>query len=119
MRIKELKKKIEEQRNKNIALYNSISWMPTHEDPLNKKADPILAEWREGSKKLKGMIKELLELERMVKDTNRTNENNKTEDNKTFVNGYGEATTRNITCSGYERAEKRNSKAILSFIGSR
>jgi hypothetical protein len=113
MTIKELKMKIEEQKEKNIKLYKSIP-LATHEDPLNKKAEPILTEWREGSKLLKSMIKELQELE--------SRENNNivnTKENKVFVNGFGEATKREITCSTYEKAEKRNSKLILSFMGSR
>lgn len=116
MSIEELKKEIEEQRKQNIELYNSIRWCPTHDDPLNKKAEPILAEWREGSKKLKGLIEELQELEL---DNKNKNKSITEEVNKTFVNGYGEATKRNITCNTYERTEKRNSKAILSFIGGR
>lgn len=113
MRIEELKKKIKEQRKQNIEMFNSIP-VPTHEDPSNKKAEPILAEWRKGSKKIKSMIKELAELERIVNSTREVKPNI-----KTFVNGFGEATKRNITCSGYERAEKRNRKVMLSFIGSR
>jgi hypothetical protein len=116
MRIEELKKEIKEQREKNIELFNSIP-VPTHEDPFNKKAEPILAEWRKGSKKIKSMIKELAELERIATNTNNTNEVKTNE--KTFVNSFGEATKRNITCYGYERAENRNKKTILSFIGSR
>lgn len=112
MEVKELKKKIEEQKQRNIELYESIP-LASHEDPLNKKADPILTEWREGSKVLKSMIKKLQELEAI--------ENNNTvsikDDEKVFVNGFGEATKREITCSTYERSEKRNSKAMLSFIG--
>jgi len=38
---------------------------------------------------------------------------------KAFVNGYGEKTERNITCSTYEKAQKRMSKEIMSFIGGR
>jgi hypothetical protein len=114
MKIKELKMKIEEQKEKNTKLYKSIP-LPTHEDPLNKKADPILTKWREGSKILKSMIKELQELE--IKEKNNTI--NANENKKVFVNGFGEATKREITCSTYEKSQKRNSKAILSFMGIR
>ncbi len=62
MEIKELKQKIEEQRTRNIELYNSIP-LASHEDPMNEKAEPILKEWREGSKILKQMLAELSELE--------------------------------------------------------
>ena len=111
MEIRELKNKIEEQRKKNIELFNSIP-VPSREDPTNKKADPILAEWREGSKKIKYMIKELQELERVTDKKTQTNENN-----KTFINSFGEATKRNISCSTYDNTQKRNAKEILSFIG--
>lgn len=113
MNIKELKRDIEEQREKNIKLYKAIP-LPSHEDPTNKKAEPILKAWREGSKKIKSMIKELQELE--TKEKINTS-NLKVSENK-FVNSYGEATKRNIiTCNTYEKSQKRNAKAILSFIG--
>ena len=112
MEIKELKNKIEEQKKRNVELFNSIP-LASHEDPLNKKAEPILKEWREGSKILKSMIKELQELE--SRKRSKTNNINKNE--KVFVNGFGEATKREITCSNYDNSQKRNSKAMLSFIG--
>ncbi|MCM3257013.1 hypothetical protein M3664_04360 [Paenibacillus lautus] len=88
MRIEELKNEIEEQRRKNIELFKSIP-LATREDPLNKRADPILEEWREGSKILKSMIKELQQLEITENKTNFIEENN-----EKFVNGFGEATKR-------------------------
>lgn len=36
---------------------------------------------------------------------------------KTFVNSYGEATKRNITTLGYERARERQQKAVLRNMG--
>ena len=36
---------------------------------------------------------------------------------KTFVNSYGEATKRNITSPSYERAQKRQNKAVLRNMG--
>lgn len=36
---------------------------------------------------------------------------------KTFVNSYGEATTRDITAPSYERAQKRQQKAVLRNMG--
>lgn len=35
---------------------------------------------------------------------------------KTFVNGFGEATTREITTQTYKNEQKRLSKEILNFI---
>jgi len=112
-RIVELKKEIEKQKELNIKLFKSIP-VPSHEDPRNKKAEPILVEWREGSKKIKSLIKELAELEREVNDRNKPKEIE-----KTFVNGFKEATKRNITCSTYERANRHMSKEILLFIGGK
>ena len=36
---------------------------------------------------------------------------------KTFVNGFGEATTREITSASYQRAQKRLDKAVLRNMG--
>lgn len=36
---------------------------------------------------------------------------------KTFVNSYGEATTRDITALNYRRAQKRQQKAVLRNMG--
>lgn len=36
---------------------------------------------------------------------------------KTFVNSYGEATTREITSSTYKRAEKRRQKELEKWLG--
>jgi len=115
MRIEELKREIKEQGEQNVKLFKSIP-LASHADPSNKKAEPILTEWREGSKKIKSMIKELaeLELEMRAKNTNEVKTNE-----KTFVNGFGEATKKYITCAGYDRAEKRNAKAMLLFIGGK
>ncbi|MEX0598491.1 MAG: hypothetical protein WD512_18560 [Candidatus Paceibacterota bacterium] len=108
MEIKELKKKIEEQKEKNINLFGIFQYK-LHE----REMQPLIEEWREGSKLLKSMFKELHELE----EKERSNTVNMKEDKKVFVNGFGEATRREITCSTYEKAQKRHSKAMLSFIG--
>lgn len=109
MTIKELKIEIEKQKNINKTLYDSIP-IASHEDPNNEKAEPALKEWRNGSTKLKAMLQELRGLEL---------ENKKPiipVENKIFVNGYGEATTRKVTSSTYERAEKRLHNQIVTFI---
>ena len=36
---------------------------------------------------------------------------------KTFVNSYGKATTRSISATSYERAQKRQQKAVLRNMG--
>lgn len=109
--IKELKENIKKQRKINLELFSSIP-IPSHEDPCNKKAEPILEQWRLGSIRLKKLLKELQELELNSK----VNINKSGKESKIFVNGFGEATKRNITCGTYERSEKRISKEILSFI---
>ena len=38
---------------------------------------------------------------------------------KTFVNGYGEATHREITSSTYERAQKRLTKSVEGWLSGR
>ena len=103
-----LEEKIKRQREINTALYNSIP-MPSHEDPGNEKAEPILAEWREGGKKLKKMVSELAAME--VKHHEIVPER------KASVNGFGEATTRAIETVGYLRQQKRSDKRIFEFIG--
>jgi len=111
MRIEELKNEIKEQREENVRLFRIFEYKMHKEE-----VQPLIQEWREGSKKLKSMIKELSELELKIR-VNRTNEVKINE--KPFVNGFGEATKRNITCSGYDRAEKRNAKAMLLFVGGK
>lgn len=106
MGIKELKQKIEEQRNKNIKLYSVF------EHKMNdKNMQAVIDEWRLGSERLKRMLAELqvLELEKSQKDVLKSN-------TKIFVNGFGDATKREIATTTYKRAEKRLSKQIISFL---
>lgn len=103
MNIQQLKAAIEEQTNKNIELYK-IFQHKMHLDEMQ----PLIDEWRNGSDSLKAMVRELQELE--VKDIQEE------KINKTFVNNYGEATTRNITSSTYEREQRRLQKQIMQFI---
>ncbi|URZ06452.1 hypothetical protein [Clostridium felsineum] len=110
MEISELKAKIEKQKEINTKLYKQIG-TATHEDPRNLKAQPILKQWRKESDKLRSLLKELQEMELVKKEHDR-----KLKESKTFVNSFGEATKRNVTCSTYEKAQKRISKEILNFI---
>lgn len=110
MRIEELKKEIEEQGKENVRLYKIFEYK-MHKEEMQ----PILQQWREGSKKIKELIKTLNKLEAEERISIGTTR----KEQKTFVNGYGEATKRNITCSGYEKAEKRNSKAMMLFVGGK
>ena len=111
MEINKLKGDIKKQREINIELFNSIP-MASHEDPLNKKAEVILTQWRNGSNKLKSLLRELQELEL----TNKKSINKSDKKSNIFINGFGEATKRNITCNSYKRTEKRTEKEILKFI---
>lgn len=113
MTTKELKQKIEEQEKENISLFNIFQYR-LHEEIMQ----PIIKQWREGSKKIKDLLDELYQLEMKERDERISNEVNKKEV-KTFINGYGEATNRHITSSTYNRAMKRNKKEIVSFLGNR
>ncbi|MGL6201129.1 MAG: hypothetical protein ACRC3H_19590 [Lachnospiraceae bacterium] len=115
MEIDKLRNEIDKQRDININLYKSIP-VASHEDPNNEKADPILKQWREGSKKIKKLIEQLHVLEDAEKAA--TPETT-VKESHTGVNGFGEATAREITCATYERAQKRLDKEIMSFIGGR
>lgn len=115
MNKEELKQKIEEQERENINLYNIFKYRLQEEE-----MQPLVNQWRVGSKKLRELDNELFELEKKERDNIIVQEENtKAKETKTFINGYGEATKRYITSSTYERAEKRRQKEILSFIGNR
>jgi predicted HNH restriction endonuclease len=109
----ELQKQIKEQEQENIRLFKTFEYSMHKEE-----SQPAIQEWREGSYKLKSLLKELYaiedqeRLERIAKQQNEKQE-------KTFINGFGEATNKYITSSTYERAEKRRQKEILSFMGNR
>ena len=66
---------------------------------LKKKADSL----RDKRQKIE-------EEERKKKKTNVST-------NKTFVNSYGEATTRNITSLTYDRQQKRRQRQVLKNMG--
>ena len=106
METTELKQRIEEQRNRNIELYNVFQYKLQ-----DKNMQTLIDEWRLGSKKLKQMLAELqaLELKKKKQDVPKNN-------SSTFINGYGEATDREITSSTYIRADKRLQKQIMNFL---
>jgi predicted HNH restriction endonuclease len=113
LKIKELKKKIEEQENENVRLFKIFEYK-MHKEEMQ----PIIQEWREGSVKLKALLNELHQLEIKERNERVANEEN-VKETKTFINGYGEATNKYITSTTYERAEKRRQKEVLSFMGNR
>lgn len=108
MNIKEIKQTIEIRKENNIKLYKSIP-CASYQDPLNEKAEPILIEWRNGSKELKRLENELMQLEMAQPKTEQVID-------KTFVNSYGEATKREITSTTYNNQSNKLSKEIMSFI---
>lgn len=113
MNKEQLQKQIKEQEEKNISLFkifdNKFS---------DKEMQPFIQEWYKGSSRLKALDEELYKIIKQERDQEETLQN-KTNINKTFINGYGEATKRYITTATYERAEKRRQKEIVSFLGRR
>lgn len=107
METAELKRKIESQAEENTRLYNIFQYR-LHEDVMQ----PVIQQWRDGSAKIKAMHNELYEIEMKERKAIIPNKAN-----KTHTNSYGEATRRYITCSTYERADKRMQKEILLFMG--
>lgn len=100
----ELKRRIKEQQDANTKLYNIFE-----NRIYDKEMQTFVDEWRAGSRKLKEMLAELKELElKEVKEVKNSP--------KTFVNSYGEATSREITSLTYARAEKRLQKQIMNFL---
>jgi hypothetical protein len=110
MTINELKQKIEEQKQENIRLFKIFEFR-LHDEEIQ----PTIQEWREGSKKLKLLLDELYQLEEKEREE-RIKQQEINKETKTFINGFGEATNKYITSSTYERARKRNEKAIMRFI---
>ena len=109
-RIERLKEEIKKQREINSKLFHSVP-IASHEDPRNEKAEPLLQKWRKGSLRLKSLLAELQELEMSIHK--QQSDSNYVE---TFVNGFGEATEREITCSAYQRQQKQLQTDILSYI---
>ena len=107
MNIEELKQEINKQGEENIRLYEIFQYR-LHEENMQ----PLIDTWRQGSKKLKELLSQLYELEKKEKE----NKNSNTP-SEIFVNGYGEATSREITSSTYIRADRRLSKEVMSFVG--
>lgn len=113
MNKEQLQNQIKEQEEKNINLFNIFQYR-LHEEEMQ----PLIQEWREGSKKVKALLDELYKIEMKERDEKLAKEDNSNK-TKTFVNGYGEATNKYITSSTYEKAERRRQKEILSFMGRR
>ena len=102
--IERLDKEIHEQREENFGLYSIFQYRLQEE-----VMQPLIKEWRDGSNHLKQLI---AKRNMLIQSKEPSFANEK----KTFVNGYGEATKREITSSIYTRAEKRLSKQIMNFV---
>lgn len=97
MTIDELEVEIDRQRAHNIELYKAIH--------CAAQESPALTEWREGSKKIKQMAQELNRLLDKQKPV------------VVIANNPIGKTSRYITCTTYENAQRRMAKEIMSFIG--
>lgn len=103
----DLKREIDNQCEENIKLYKIFQYR-LHEENMQ----PLISEWRQGSKRVKELLSQLYELEKEEKESNKGDSIN-----KKHINGYSEAIDREITSSTYIRAEKRLSKEIMIFVG--
>ena len=56
-------------------------------------------------------------IDEIVKRKSEKSKNTTTTTKKTFVNSYGEATTRDITTSTYKQLQRKLNKQIIKFIG--
>lgn len=102
-----LEMEIATQKKENAELYAIFQYRLN-----NVEMQPLIEKWREGSRHLKELISQL----NQIKDKERELNSHHVINTKTFVNSYGEATKREITSATFERANKRLSKEIMSFI---
>lgn len=105
MQIEQLENDIELQREENIRLFNIFQYR-LHEEEMQ----PLIKKWRDGSKRIKQLISQRNEI--VANERKIAKENSR----QVFVNGYGEATEREITSTTYIRADRELSKQIMSFI---
>lgn len=73
-------------------------------------------QWNANDKKLRRM-KTNIETAKAKQREAQREAMRKTETKKPFINVFGEATKRYVTSTTYERAEKRQSKEIMKYIG--
>ena len=99
MSIEELKLEINNQQEENTRLYEIFQYR-LHEENMQ----PLINDWRAGSKRLKELLNRLYDLEQVKKKI-------------TGNNVINEKQAREITSSTYIRADRRLSKEIMSFIG--
>jgi len=102
MSIEELKQAINSQREGNIKLYEVFQYKLQEKD-----MQPLICEWRNGSKRLKTLLNQLSELEKEEREKRNVNK----------TSAYEKPVGREITSSTYIRADRRMQKEIMSFIG--
>ena len=93
MQMEQLEKDIELQREENIRLFNIFQYR-LHEDEMQ----PIIKKWRDGSTRIKQLIAQRNQLVDVSSE-------------QIYVNGYGEATEREITTTTYIRADREIGRA--------
>ena len=106
--VTQLKTKEDKIRVKMEKLYKDNSGFAMKDTPEVEKASN---EWL----KLKRQADFLRSKREVIENRKINAQSNKS--NETFVNSYGEATKREITSRTYERAKKRQAKAILRNMG--
>ena len=108
--------KIEKLIKKNKKLYkDNGSFANTKDEKENKKREENEKKWYKNREKMM-ILKKKLNEEYDKKITNRKKEEIFTETTETFVNNFGEATTRYVTSTTYEKAQKRLEKQVLNNL---
>lgn len=111
--IKTLQAQYDKLRERNIKLYNETAGFAITGDMERlKKRNKAYKEWLDNRNKL-GKLKQQIDGER----AKMVSEQEKKDNNKTFVNSYGEATRREITSSTYRRQQKRLEKSVRRNLG--
>ena len=110
--IKAIQAQFDKLKDRNIKLYKENNGFAITGDLKQiEKRNKAYKEWLENRNKL-GKLQQQINGERARKEIS-----NKQENNKTFVNSYGEATNREITSSTYRRQQKRMERAVRRNLG--
>lgn len=110
--IKAIQEQFDKLKDRNIKLYKENNGFAITGDLKQiEKRNKAYKEWLENRNKL-GKLQQQINGERARKEISKKQENN-----KTFVNSYGEATNREITSSTYRRQQKRMERAVRRNLG--
>lgn len=111
--IKDLKIEVKRLEKEFEILGNKLEELAPFACPSGKERnEEKISECYATKKSYEDKRKEISYLYDMIRDL----EVDQVKESKTFVNGYGEATTRNITSSAYEKQQKKLSKEIMSLM---